>query len=190
MLRRLYNWVLGLARGPFALPVLAAVAFIDGSFFPMPPDFLLGPMVLARRDRAWLYAGVTTIASILGGMVGYGIGHFLAPVGMKLLAMTGHAGGLASFQALYAKIGLAVILLKGFTPVPYQLVSIASGIAAFSFPVFVAGSLVTRGARFFIEATLLQHPTAQAFVDKHLTVLFIAGIAAIIVILVIVERLH
>jgi membrane protein YqaA with SNARE-associated domain len=187
MLRRLYNWVLGLAGGPFALPALAAMAFIDGSFFPMPPDFLLGPMVLANRARAWLYAGVTTVASICGGAVGYALGHFLAPFAFRLLGMSGH---LAAFQGFYKHIGLAVILLKGFTPIPYQLVSIASGVAAFSFPLFIGASLLTRGMRFFIEATVLQHPAAQAFIDKHLTALFIAGIAAIVIILVIVERMH
>ena len=168
MLRALYNRVLALAGGPWAVPALAAVAFAESSFLPIPPDALLAPMVLARRERAWLYALVCTLGSIIGGLFGYAIGFYLAPLGVKLLALMGHAGGLASFQAWYARFGVWVILIKGLTPIPYKLVTIASGLAHFSLPMFVAASLATRGARFFLEAALLRHPAAQGVIDKHL----------------------
>jgi membrane protein YqaA with SNARE-associated domain len=168
MLRRLYEWALSLAGSRWAMPALAAIAFAEASFLPLPPDALLAPMVLARRDRAWLYAGVTTIGSVLGGLLGYAIGYFLAPLGVKLLAMMGHAGALTSFQDWYSRFGLWVILVKGLTPIPYKLVTIASGLAKFNLLMFIGASIVTRGARFFLEAALLQHPKAKAVVDRHL----------------------
>jgi membrane protein YqaA with SNARE-associated domain len=184
MFRRLYERVLALAAGPYALPTLAAVAFAESAFLPIPPDALLAPMVLARRERAWLYALVTTVGSVVGGVFGYAIGFYAAPIGVKLLALMGHAGGLASFQSWYARFGLWVILIKGLTPIPYKLVTIASGLARFNLPMFIGASVVTRGARFFIEAALLQHPAAKAIVDRHFRlVILLAGIAVILAIL-------
>lgn len=180
MLRSLYNWAMRMAAGRYALPALAAVAFIEATFPFVPPDVMLGPMVLARRERAWLYAGVCTAASVLGGCAGYAIGYFGSGLALKLLALSHHADGLAQFQALFAKVGLAVILIKGFTPVPYMVITLASGVAHFSLPVFVAASIVTRGGRFFLEATLLQHPHAKAFVDRHLAALLAGGVVLIV----------
>ena len=180
MLRRLYDRVIALAASRWALPALAGVAFAESAFLPIPPDALLAPMVLARRDRAWLYALVTTVGSVLGGLRGYAIGFYLAPLGIKLLAMMGHAGALPSFQAWYARFGLWVILVKGLTPIPYKLVTIASGLARFNLPMFVGASILTRGARFFIEAALLQHPKAQGLIDKHLGLVFGAVVLALI----------
>ena len=180
MLRRLYDWLIGLASSRWALPALAAVSFAESSFLPLPPDTLLAPMVLGRPRRAWLYAGVCTLASVLGGLFGYGIGFYLAPLAVKLLTATGHPGALAAFQVQYAKYGLWVILIKGMTPIPYKLVTIASGLAKFNLAVFFGASVATRGARFFLEAALLQHPKAKAFVDQHL------GWAAAIVVVTLV----
>ena len=157
MLRSLYAKVLSLAETRWAVPALAAVSFAESSFLPLPPDALLIPMVLARRERAWVYALVCTLGSVVGGLFGYAIGFFLAPLGVKLLALMGHGGGMASFQSWYARFGVWVILVKGLTPIPYKLVTIASGLAHFSLPMFLGASLLTRGARFFIEAGLLQH---------------------------------
>ncbi len=103
---------------------------------------------------------------------------------MKLLALAGHPEALAAFQCLFARWGLAVILVKGLTPVPYMLVTLASGLAHFSLPVFIGASFVTRGGRFFLEATLLQHPQAKAFIDRHVTTLVIVALAAIVIALV------
>ncbi len=177
MLRSLYHRVIALAASRWALPALAAVAFAESSFLPLPPDALLAPMVLARRERAWLYALVATLGSVAGGLLGYAIGFYMAPLGVKLLAMMGHAGGLASFQHWYARFGLWVILVKGLTPIPYKLVTIASGLARFDLPMFVAASVATRGGRFFLEAALLRHPAAKTLVDRHLGWVAAGGVA-------------
>ena len=190
MLRPLYNWALGLAAGRFALPALAAIAAIEATFPFVPPDVLLGPMVLARRERAWLYAAVCTVSSVIGGCVGYAIGYFAAPAAMKVLELAGRTDGLAAFQALFAKIGLAVILIKGLTPVPYMVVTLASGLAHFSLPVFIGASLLTRGGRFFLEAALLQHPHAKAFVDRHLTALVVGALVLLVAALGLVSQLE
>jgi membrane protein YqaA with SNARE-associated domain len=180
MLRSLYTRVLALADTRWALPALAAVSFAESSFLPIPPDALLIPMVLARRERAWLYAAVCTAGSVAGGLLGYAIGYFLSPFGIWLLAHMGHAGGLKSFQDWYARFGVWVILVKGLTPIPYKLVTIASGLAHFSLPMFVGASLLTRGARFFVEAGLLQYPAVRDLVDKRLG--WVVGIAVLLLI--------
>ena len=187
MLRNLYNRVLLLAGTRWAVPALAGVAFAESSFLPIPPDALLIPMVLARRERGWFYALVCTLGSVLGGLFGYAIGYFLAPFGLKLLTLMGHSGGLASFQAWYARFGVWVILIKGLTPIPYKLVTIASGLAHFGLPMFVGASLLTRGARFFIEAALLQHPAAKAVIDRHLTLVVVLALAGVVLALVAVK---
>jgi membrane protein YqaA with SNARE-associated domain len=190
MLRPLYNWAMGLAAGRWALPAMAAVAVVEATFPFVPPDVMLAPMVLARRERAWLYAGVCTLGSVAGGCIGYGLGYFAGPVAVQLLTLAGRPQALAAFQCLFARWGLAVILVKGLTPVPYMLVTLASGLAHFSLPVFVGASLITRGGRFFLEATLLQHPKAQAFIDRYLTALVGAGLAAIVLALVVLHVLE
>jgi len=189
MLRSLYQWVLRIASGPYALPVMACVAVIEATFPFVPPDVMLAPMVLARRERAWLYATVCTAGSVTGGMIGYAIGALLGGVAMKVLTLSGHPHALDSFKALFAQYGLAVILIKGFTPVPYMLVTLAAGMAKFSFPVFVAASIATRGGRFFLEAALLQHPKAQAIIERHLTALAIAGVVVVIGVVLLVKHL-
>ena len=168
MLRSLYDRVIALAASRWALAALAAVSFAESSFFPLPPDALLAPMVLARPERSWLYALVATAGSVVGGMLGYAIGFYLAPLGLQLMALMGHGGGFANLQHWYARFGLWVILVKGLTPIPYKLVTIASGLARFDFAVFVAASAATRGGRFFLEAALLRHPAAKGLVDRHL----------------------
>ena len=190
MLRPLYDWALKLASGRFALPALAGVAMLEATFPFVPPDAMLAPMVLARRERAWLYAAVCTISSVLGGCIGYGVGFFASDAAMRLLELSGRTGGLLQFQQLFAKVGLAVILIKGLTPVPYMIVTLASGLAHFSLPVFILASLATRGGRFFLVASLLQHPKAKAFIDKNLTVLAVSGVVLIVVALVAVGVLE
>jgi len=190
MIRSLYDWVIRLAGGRWAMPALAAMALVEATFPFAPPEAMLGPMVLARRERAWLYAAICTVGSVTGGMVGYGLGFFLKPMGLKLLTATGHPGALASFQHLFAEYGLWVILIKGLTPVPYMLVTIASGIAQFSFPVFVAASVVTRGGRFFLGAALLQHPSAKAVIDRHLNLLAVVGVVLLVAALLLVRWLE
>jgi membrane protein YqaA with SNARE-associated domain len=182
MLRRLYDRLMALAASRHAPLWLAAVSFAESSFFPAPPDLVLAPMVLARPDRAWRNAAICTAGSIVGGMVGYAIGYFVAPLGQALLSLLGQSDALAKFQAWYAHWGLWLILVKGMTPIPYKLVTIASGLARFNFGMFVAASVATRGARFFLVAALLKAygPPIQAFVEKRLTLVTTAIVLAIV----------
>jgi len=170
MLRRLYDWVMGLAASRHAPKSLFAVSFAESSFFPIPPDVMLAPMVLARPDKAWTYAAICTAASVLGGVFGYAIGYFLQDVAVWLLSLTGHAGGLAEYKCWYDKYGTWVILAKGFTPIPYKLVTIASGLAQFSFLMFMVASVITRGARFFLVAAVVKKfgPAMLPIVEKRL----------------------
>jgi membrane protein YqaA with SNARE-associated domain len=144
---------------------------------------MLAPMVLAKPQRAWVNALICTLASVVGGMLGYAIGYFAAPLAQRLLELMGQSAALANYQALYARVGLLVILIKGLTPIPYKLITIASGLAHFNFAVFVAASAATRGARFFLVAGLLKAygPPIQAFVEKRLTL--VTTLIALVVVL-------
>jgi membrane protein YqaA with SNARE-associated domain len=182
-LRRLYHWVLALSASPHAGRALAGVAFAESSFFPIPPDVMLVPMALARPERAWRYAAICTAASVIGGLFGYAIGALLfESLGRLIINLYGYAQEMEHFRALYAKWGLWIILIKGMTPIPYKLVTIASGFAAFSLPVFIGASIVTRGARFFLVAALLRvyGEPIRDFIDRRLG-LVAFGIAVAIV---------
>jgi membrane protein YqaA with SNARE-associated domain len=183
MFRALYDWTLRLAGHRHAIRWLAVISFAESSFFPIPPDALVVPMVLARREQAWLIATVVTVSSVLGGIAGYAIGMFLYDsVGQWLIRLYGMGEGIEAFRATYREWGAAIILIKGFTPIPFKLVTIASGIAGFSFPIFVAASVATRGLRFFLLAWLLKRygEPMQAFIERRLTLvgwLFLALLA-------------
>ena len=173
MLRRLYMRTLALAASPRAPWWLAAIAFAESSFFPIPPDALLIPMALARPDRAWRLAAICTVASVIGGALGYfdwlrGV-RPARPAADRILY--GYGDRFAAFQELYARYGLWVILIKGLTPIPYKIVTIASGAAKFNFPMFMAASVATRGARFFIVAALLRWfgDPVRDFIERRLT---------------------
>lgn len=182
MLRKLYDWVFSLARSKQATPALAVISFAESSVFPIPPDVMLAPMVLTRPDRAYFYAAVATAASVLGGILGYAIGYYLTGVGEAILAFIGSADAQDKFQAWYDRFGLWVILIKGLTPFPYKLVTIASGLAQFSFPVFVAASVVTRGGRFFAVAYVIKRfgPAVWERVEKRLTLWTVIGLAVLV----------
>ena len=157
MFRKLYDWVMRLAGTRQAPAALAAISFAESSFFPIPPDVMLAPMVLARRERAFLYAGICTAASVVGGMLGYAIGVYLAPVGHAILSLFGHPEGEAEFRHWFDQWGLWVILIKGATPIPYKLVTITAGLARFDLFTFVWASVLTRGLRFFAVAAILKY---------------------------------
>jgi membrane protein YqaA with SNARE-associated domain len=172
MLQRLYMRTLALAASPRATWWLFGVAFAEASFFPIPPDALLIPMALARPDRAWRFAAICTMGSVIGGALGYCIGYAVFDqLARPLITFYGYGDKFAGFQALYAQWGLWVILIKGLTPIPYKIVTIASGAARFNFGVFMAASLVTRGARFFLVATLLHFfgSPVRDFIERRLT---------------------
>lgn len=157
MFRKIYEWVMQLAGSRHAPASLAAISFAESSFFPIPPDVMLAPMVLAKRDKAFVYAGICTAASVVGGLLGYAIGVWLAPVGHAILSLFGHPEGEAEFRKWFADYGLWVILLKGATPIPYKLVTITSGLARFDLFTFVWASILTRGVRFFGVAAILKY---------------------------------
>ncbi len=182
MLRRSYDRLMRLAAGPSAPLWLSVVAFCEGVFFPIPPDVMLMPMVLARREHAWRYAALCTVSSALGGSVGYAIGYFLHPVGHWLLSLTGHGDSLDAFQAFYAHWGVVLLAV----PVPYKLLAIASGLARFNFLLFVAASVVVRGLRFFIGAALVKRygEPIRAFVERRLAL--VTGAVAVAVVGVVV----
>ena len=171
MLRRAYDWTMGLAGRRHALPLLALVAFVESSVFPIPPDVMLVPMVLAARERAFTIAAVCTAASVLGGLLGYAIGAVLfESVGRPLLGFYGGADVFASFRDTYNSWGLWIVFTAGLTPLPYKVFTILSGVTQLDVTVFVLGSAVSRGARFFLEAALLWRFGApiRAFVERHL----------------------
>ena len=172
MLKRSYEWFIAAADKPYALWILAAVSFAESSFFPIPPDVMLLPMSLARPKRAWWFATVCTIASVAGGVVGYAIGALLYDsVGQWLINVYGLAGKVEAFRQSYAEWGALIIIGKGLTPIPYKLVTIVSGAAAFDIWVFIAASIVTRGVRFYVEVGLLKlfGERIRKFVEKYLT---------------------
>lgn len=171
MLRKTYDWTMTRAQGPQARWVLAAVSFVESSFFPIPPDVLLIPMVLADRTRAWRIAALCTIASVLGGFFGYAIGALLFDaVAQPLLAFYGYLEKFTTFQALYNEWGAWIVFGAGVTPFPYKVITIASGVTSMDFLVFMLASAVSRGARFFLVAALLWRfgPPIRVFIEAHL----------------------
>ena len=179
MIRRLYDWTLAWAAHPHALWVLALVSFTESSFFPIPPDILLIPMILAAPHRAWLIAGVCTLASVLGGLAGYAIGYFaMETLGEPILTALGKADGFDAFTERYNEWGAWAVLVAGVTPFPYKVITIMSGATALSLPVFVISSVIARGLRFFIVAGLLWAFGAPVrdFIERRLGLVFTAFI--------------
>src|SRR6185437_13795358 len=183
MLHRLYMRTLALAASPRAPLWLAVIAFAESSFFPIPPDVLLVPMALARPERAWRLAAICTVASVAGGALGYYIGYAVFDqLARPVIEFYGYGAKFAAFHAMYAQYGLWVILIKGLTPIPYKIVTIASGAARFDFLTFMAASIVTRGARFFIVAALLRLFGTQVrdFIERRLTLVTSAVAAGVV----------
>ena len=174
MLRSLYDWVIRLAGHPRAIPALGVISFLESSVFPIPPDVMLVPMVLANRAKAFTIAAVCTVCSVLGGLLGYAIGYYFFETLGEWVVRTYHMeNGLAAFRAGFEKWGIWIILIKGLTPIPYKLVTIASGAAHFDLFTFVWASIVTRGIRFFVVAALLWKfgEPIRTFIEKRLTLL-------------------
>lgn len=191
MLRRLYDWCVDAAGKPHATWILGAVSFAESSFFPAPPDVMLIPMSLARPDQAWFYAAVCTVASVLGGLFGYFIGAVLYDsVGLWLIQLYGLGDKVEAFRAGYAHYGALIILLKGLTPIPYKLVTITSGFAGFNLGLFIVLSVITRGARFFVEAFLLNRYGARArgIIEERLGLWAALSAAVIVVGFILVVR--
>jgi membrane protein YqaA with SNARE-associated domain len=183
MLRRLYDWTMAFAGHRHATLALGAVSFAESSFFPIPPDVLLVPMVLADRTRAYVLAAWCTLTSVLGGILGYAIGALLYDsLGLWLIGLYGYGDQVESFRAAFAEWGAWIILIKGLTPIPYKVVTITSGFAGYDFLWFVALSILTRGARFYIEAVLLRRfgPPIRDFIERRLEI--VTTVSAIVIV--------
>jgi membrane protein YqaA with SNARE-associated domain len=183
MLRRFYNSIIGLAERPHALWWLFGIAFAEASFFPVPPDALMIPMALAQPKKSWRFALVATLGSVLGGALGYYIGYALFDeLAQPLINFYHYHAAFAAFQAKFAQYGVWIILIKGLTPIPYKIVTIAAGAADFNFALFILASVVTRGARFFLEAALLRRfgEPARRFIEERLGLVTGVVAAAII----------
>jgi len=183
MLQALYHRTMRLAGHRHALWALAGIAFIESSMFPIPPDVLLVPMILAAREKAWLYALVATVASVAGGLAGYAIGLGLYEAAARpLLAFYGYEAAFAEFQALYREHGAWIVFTAGITPFPYKVITIASGAVALSLPTFILASVLARGLRFAIEAALLWKfgPPIRAFIERRLALVTTAFVVLLI----------
>jgi membrane protein YqaA with SNARE-associated domain len=175
MIRRLYDWTMALAAHPQALWWLAAVAFVESSVFPIPPDVLMIPMIIAAPRRAFVIAGVATVASVLGGLFGYWIGAALYDsLGLPVLEFYGKTGTFETFAATYNAWGAWAVLIAGVTPFPYKVITILSGSTGLSLPVFLAASTLARGLRFFVVAVLLWRFGApiRDFIERRLGLMF------------------
>jgi membrane protein YqaA with SNARE-associated domain len=175
MLRRLYDWTMALAARPRAEWALVGVAFAESSFFPIPPDILLIPMVLARRAKAWRYAAIATASSVIGGLAGYLIGAFLfEEIGRPLLEFYGYSARFQEFADTYNEWGGWIVFAAGLTPFPYKVITIASGTTGLDILVFTVASVAARGGRFFVVAALLYWigPPVRAFIERRLGLVF------------------
>jgi membrane protein YqaA with SNARE-associated domain len=182
-MRRLYDWVMRLAQHRYAIPFMGVVAFAESSFFPIPPDVMLIPLVLANRKKAFTIALVCTVCSVVGGLLGYAIGYyFFETIGAWVVKAYGLQAGLERFREQFAHWGIYVILIKGLTPIPYKLVTIASGAAHFDLFTFVWASIVTRGIRFFLVAALLWKygEPIRAFIEERFTLVTWAFLIALV----------
>lgn len=189
MMRRLYDWMMEKARGPRAPVALGLVSFAESSFFPIPPDVMLVPMVLADRSKAWWYATLATITSVIGGIVGYAIGYFLLEsVGKPILGFYGKLEAIEVLRRFFEQWGVLAILIKGATPIPYKVVTISAGVAEMNLAAFVIASIGARAMRFYLVAGLLYWfgEPIRRFIERRLmlvtsvaAVLLVAGFLAI-----------
>ncbi|MEM8823110.1 MAG: YqaA family protein [Pseudomonadota bacterium] len=175
MIRALYDWTLALASHPRAVWALALVSFAESSVFPIPPDLMLIPMILATPHRAFFLAFVCTAASVAGAVAGYGMGYFaFEAVGAPVLEALGKGEAVAAFADRYNQYGAWIVLVAGVTPFPFKVVTVLSGFSAMSLPVFIFTSILARGLRFFIVAGLLWQfgPPIRGFIEQRLGLMF------------------
>lgn len=171
MIKRLYDWTLGLAQHPHALWALAVVAFVESSFFPIPPDIIMIPMIIAMPHRAFLIAFVALVASVLGGLFGYAIGYFaFETIGEPILSAMGKGHAMEEFAERFNDMGFWAILTAGVTPFPYKVITIMSGWTAMPLHTFIITSLLARGLRFYLVAGLLWKfgSPIRDFIEKRL----------------------
>ncbi|MEO5336087.1 MAG: DedA family protein [Magnetospirillum sp. WYHS-4] len=183
MLRRVYDWVMALAAHRHAVWWLAAISFIESSLFPIPPDVMLIPMILAVRERAWWFASVCTVSSVVGGYLGYAIGYFLyETLGLWVIKVYGLAEKFEGLRKGFEDYGTWIILIKGATPIPYKLITIAAGVFHFDLTAFTFASIGSRGFRFFLVAILLWYfgPIIRDFVERRLMTVTTIGVILLV----------
>ena len=170
LFKPLYERVLSWSRHPHAARYLAGLSFAESSFFPIPPDVMLAPMCLADRRRAWYLAGLTTIASLFGGIAGYAIGYFLFDSIEPWLRTSHYWDAYLQGRDWFAKYGVWAVLVAGFSPIPYKIFTISAGVAVLNLPAFILASFVGRGARFFLVAALvvLGGPTMEDNLQRNI----------------------
>lgn len=193
LLGGLYNRVVKLAGSKHAGPWLFVISFAESSFFPIPPDVMLAPMAYARPERAYYYALLCTIASVLGALLGYAIGFWLfESLGSQIISFFGYGGKEEQLRAQYAEAGVWIIFIKGLTPIPFKLVTIVSGAMAFSLPIFVAACIATRGLRFFLVAWLFKTfgPQLAPVIEKRIGLVMLLFVVILIGGFVVASQLH
>ena len=192
-LKSLYFWTLKQAERPRALVALFLVSLAESSFFPVPPDLLIAPIVLARRAWWWLAALICTVGSVLGGLIGYAIGRLaFDQIGQPLLNLIGQANELKGFEETFRAFDWQIVFLAGFTPIPYKVFTLASGAFEISVPVFIAASVLARGSRFFLVAGLfaLFGPRVRPLIERHFGCFPLAAGLVLVLAVVIYMRLH
>ena len=155
LLQRLYDRVLHWSSHRHARWYLALLSFAEASFFPVPPDVMLAPMALAKRQQAWLFAAIATVASTLGGMLGYTIGHFAFDIVQPLIRDFGYEQAYLQTQAWFEQWGVWIVFIAGFSPIPYKVFTISAGVASMALLPFIVASAVGRGLRFFLVTGLI-----------------------------------
>ena len=184
MIKNLYNKTMALAGHPQAIFLLGAVSFIEASFFPIPPDVMLIPMVLMNPSRAWLFALVATAFSVLGGIFGYIIGTFsYEHIAQPLLYSLGKEAQMVDFSNKYNEIGFWAVITAGISPIPYKVVTIMSGATNLNFAVFLGASMASRGVRFFVVAGLLHFygHEIRDFIERYLNWVFMLFVILLVV---------
>ncbi len=189
MLKKLYEWTLAKAAHPHAERWLAGLSFAESSFFPIPPDVVLAPMCLSRPEKSLRYAFICTVASVLGALLGYAIGYFLLEsIGEPILEFYGVVEEFETFKANFNAYGWIIVLLAGFTPLPFKVITIAAGATAMPLYILIFASIIARAARFFLVAILLWKfgPPMKKWIDENFAlattlvgILFIGGFAAV-----------
>jgi membrane protein YqaA with SNARE-associated domain len=183
MMRRSYDWMMRMAADRRAPHALFWVSFAESSFFPIPPDVMLVPMVLANRSKAWFYAGLATVSSVIGGVAGYAIGYFfIDTIGKPILDFYGRAEAFEQFKLLFNEYGVWILIIKGMTPIPYKVLTITAGVAHMAILPFILASILARAMRFFLVAALLYWfgPPIKDFIERRLTLVTSVGVVLLV----------
>lgn len=182
-MRALYNWMMRTAADRRAPHGLFWVAFAESSFFPIPPDVMMVPMVLANRTKAFLFAAIATVGSVIGGIAGYLIGYFfIDTIGMPIIEFYGKAASFESFRQLFNEWGVWILIIKGMTPIPYKILTITAGVTHMAIVPFIIASIIARSMRFFLVAALLYWfgPPIRDFIERRLGLVTTAFVVVLI----------